>query len=153
LEKKTIIILAIVLGIVIIVPALLASMGALAYFGILQPKTLLPERCELQMAGINCNDYFLNGGSNEIQLTIENDRDNDLTIQSIEANSDEFKCSKEFGKELKKGMKQDLIIPDCNFPKIAKDQKLKIDLNVKWYNSGTPEFIHTFTGNIMSSVK
>ncbi|MCP3685074.1 MAG: hypothetical protein GY861_20625 [bacterium] len=36
----------------------LVVIGALAYFGVLSPQNLLPEKCELQM-GLNCKDYII----------------------------------------------------------------------------------------------
>ena len=51
----------------------LVVIGALAYFGILNPQTLLPERCELQQ-GFYCKDYRISAsGGAHVSGTADND--------------------------------------------------------------------------------
>jgi uncharacterized protein (UPF0333 family) len=42
--------------------------GALAYFGVLNPENFIPERCTFA-AGLNCDDYVYSGNQFEIAVT------------------------------------------------------------------------------------
>ena len=45
----------------------LVIIGALAYFGVLNPDTLIPEKCSLE-TGINCQDWQLETDAMHLQL-------------------------------------------------------------------------------------
>jgi hypothetical protein len=51
----------------------LVMVGALAYFGVLNPTNLLPERCTLP-AGFHCRDFRISDSSGQlrVQMTVEN---------------------------------------------------------------------------------
>ena len=55
----------------------LIVIGALAYFGVLSPSTLLPEKCALT-AGIGCDDWQVLASS--VRLVLSNGLGRDLTI-------------------------------------------------------------------------
>ena len=77
----------------------LVVIGALAYFGILNPQTLLPERCELQQ-GFYCEDYRMRAGGDgtatgpntnmdTVSFSLENGRGSDIMIQDAVVRSDD----------------------------------------------------------------
>jgi len=49
----------------------LVVIGTLAYFGVLNPSVLLPEKCTLQM-GFYCKDHQINQDNSEVSLRLEN---------------------------------------------------------------------------------
>jgi hypothetical protein len=150
MNKKTLIILIVVLGIVVILPTLLAITGSLAYFGILSPKNILPEVCELQM-GLDCDDYRLNTAKNQIELSITNNNGQDMIVKNISAASTEgFRCSTEFNEELKNGETHDFVISGCAFPKLRKDKKIKVELEMIWYTH-SPDYAHSMHGYLMAA--
>lgn len=65
----------------------LAAIGALAYFGVLNQDQFVPEKCLLD-AGIACDGYKITPSTSKIVMT--NGMGRDLVINSIEVGS----CSK-----------------------------------------------------------
>ena len=59
----------------------LIAISALSYFGVLNPKGLVPQRCTLE-AGISCPDFTIKEDS--VSLLIMNAKGEDLRISSIE---------------------------------------------------------------------
>jgi hypothetical protein len=69
----------------------LVVIGALAYFGVLNPQILLPERCELQQ-GFYCKDYMIgdNNGANlvlpagdNVTFTFQNGRGQGMMVTAV----------------------------------------------------------------------
>jgi len=65
----------------------LVVIGALAYFGILNPSILLPEKCTLQM-GMYCKDHRIDAANGRINLKLENGMGKDLIITNITITGD-----------------------------------------------------------------
>ena len=63
----------------------LVAIGALAYFGVLNPSRFLPSSCTVG-PGIGCDDFKVNGGaSGSIQLVLRNGMGNDVTQVAIDS--------------------------------------------------------------------
>ena len=62
---------------------ILVMIGALAYFGVLNPRNLIPDSCSVQ-AGFSCGDYMLDGtvGSEEVNLILINNLGRAIDITS-----------------------------------------------------------------------
>ncbi len=68
----------------------LVVIGALAYFGVLSPDTLLPEKCTLPIL-LNCKDHKVTDnptGADSIMLSILNGAGRDMTVYSVNLTSD-----------------------------------------------------------------
>ena len=151
----------------------LVVIGALAYFGILNPATLLPERCEVQM-GLYCKDHLINTSAStptpnkgRITLRIENGRGTDIKIAKIIANctsASTADCSwlpkiPGTGDELilngvtaKFSLNRSLCAIESAYK--GKNTKLKWDLAIKWYYAdSTSSFTHTAKGQLMAVVE
>jgi hypothetical protein len=69
----------------------LVVMGALSYFGVLNPTNLLPEKCALEI-GLDCTDYIVTDGGtgtnndDEIKIKLTNGRGKDVYITAIWVN-------------------------------------------------------------------
>ncbi|MFH1439828.1 MAG: hypothetical protein ABIG89_04635, partial [Candidatus Woesearchaeota archaeon] len=61
----------------------LVVIGALAYFGVLNPQNLLPEKCTFP-SGLYCQDYKINGLVDTISFKIENGRGEGMIITNID---------------------------------------------------------------------
>ena len=145
----------------------LIVIGALAYFGVLNPQTLLPERCELQL-GLRCKDHRVSSAANSIVLAVENGRGTDIMLVDVGAFSQELgvKCQNttllnmqtgnKFGMFLQNGASFSIIIP-CQTPLdsgIVGTGKRKWDLNMTWYDFGsTSAYSHTATGQLISVIE
>jgi len=56
--------------------------GTLAYFGVLNPSALMPEKCTLQM-GLYCKDHRIDGDNSRVVLKLENGMGRSLIITRI----------------------------------------------------------------------
>ncbi len=65
----------------------LIVIGALAYFGILNPSILLPEKCTLQM-GLYCQDHRIDGQTGTITFDLQNGIGKDMIIYSMNVTGD-----------------------------------------------------------------
>lgn len=72
----------------------LVVIGALAYFGVLNPQQFLPTKCQLPV-GLACTDYALGLNANENQLVLSNGLGTDIRLTSIAISSDTalFQCN------------------------------------------------------------
>ena len=159
MERRTLIILIVIAAGIPLILILLSVIGGLAYFGILNPSTLIPERCELQM-GFYCNDYFVETtreGAGRVSLTIENGRGSDNVIDSIQITSDSgVDCSKSFGITLRNGESDEFIIDDCRIPfSLTKEKEMpRFDIILNWFAAGSSaDFMHTLEGQLMTKVE
>ena len=60
----------------------LVVIGALAYFGVLNPQNLLPEKCILPM-GLYCKDHRIDGTADNVSLKLENGMGSGIIIRNI----------------------------------------------------------------------
>jgi len=150
----------------------LVVIGAFAYFGILNPNTLLPEKCQVQM-GLYCKDHLASTNSTNnngsILLTLENGRGSDIKIHNITATTDAFGGTtvcvlSNDGDDtlLRNGAKVSFKLngsgnPDmCGIPAEYKNSntKVKWDLMIKWFSVATgSEYMHTASGELMSVIE
>ena len=68
----------------------LIAIGALAYFGVLNPNSFLPDRCNMP-SGFNCKDFkvvnLAGAGADYMTISVENGAGRDVTIRSFVVNS------------------------------------------------------------------
>ena len=69
--------------------AVLVVIGALAYLGILDVETILPERCTFPVP-LNCQDHVIN--NENIQLVLLNGAGRGMDVRSIMAESEAFEA-------------------------------------------------------------
>jgi len=60
----------------------LAAIGALAYFGVLNPGNFLPDRCTLS-AGFSCIEFKVDGSSDDIKIRIQNNLGVDVSTVNV----------------------------------------------------------------------
>ena len=71
----------------------LVVIGALAYFGVLNPQNLLPEKCTLPV-GLYCKDYLISSTDSTVTLKIENGIGHGIIIRTISITGQVFnECS------------------------------------------------------------
>jgi hypothetical protein len=136
----------------------LVVIGALAYFGILNPSILLPERCELQM-GVNCKDYYIDGGADRILIKLENGRGSDCIVTDLIANASTLgiNCyNHTLTKTILNGRAEDFYLT-CDGSLAAyqgRNSKHKWDLEMKWYSVGSSAtYTHTMQGQLLARVE
>ncbi|MBI3051059.1 hypothetical protein HYY74_01240 [Candidatus Woesearchaeota archaeon] len=67
----------------------LVVIGALAYFGVLSPDTLLPEKCTFPVQ-IGCKDYKVTnaGAADSIIVSLQNGAGRDMIVRKVNATSE-----------------------------------------------------------------
>ncbi|MBN2454170.1 hypothetical protein JXB11_01355 [Candidatus Woesearchaeota archaeon] len=147
----------------------LVVIGALAYFGVLNPQTLLPERCELQQ-GFYCRDYLISEATDTITMKLENGRGQGIMVGVVNATgvgelagvqcyNETFKLwswAGKDGKHLTNGESAEFVLycQPNSFEGLANSGKKKFDLTVSWYqDDSTPSFNHTMTGQLLANIE
>ena len=64
----------------------LVVIAALAYFGVLSPDSLLPDKCAFPIT-LTCTDYNVKSTSPQIQFTVVNNGAKDIAITRVEVKS------------------------------------------------------------------
>ena len=74
---------------------ILIMIGALAYFGVLNPSKLLPNRCQFS-SEFQCLDYQISATSNTFNLKLKSNSGDPIQISAITLSSDtatQFSCT------------------------------------------------------------
>ncbi len=126
----------------------LVAIGALAYFGVLNPDRFLPSRCTLP-AGISCLDHearYAGPGAAEIDFTLKNNLGYDLASVSVTASG----CTSAATQPTFKNDEQRTFTPSgCLF---TIGQKYSGQLNVTYTNTNTG-ISHAAQGTIITNVQ
>jgi hypothetical protein len=67
---------------------ILLALGALAYFGVLNPSNLLPEKCTFP-TGFQCDDYIVNADGDNVSLRLINGKGEGVIIYNISLEDNE----------------------------------------------------------------
>ncbi len=154
---------------------IIVMIGAMTYFGILNPKKLLPERCSMSSEFI-CKDYRITESS--IKLLLRNNQDAAIILTGVSFESDaatQITCTQikeitpqtgdvdpvyplanPFEISWSRGEVKDFEITGCNAAAagILSGSKEKILVELVYYNAQTSdEFGHTSKGEILATVQ
>ncbi|MBN2454051.1 DUF4190 domain-containing protein [Candidatus Woesearchaeota archaeon] len=125
--------------------------GAMAYFGALDPATMLPERCELQQ-GLACPDFMVT--SDSVKMVIQNGMGMDITVTGITFEGDDITgaCDWTGEVEIKNGKLNAFSADGCQIA--GGESMTRINAEVNWYQSdSSPDFSHATNGMITAKVK
>ena len=142
----------------------LVVIGALAYFGVLNPSILLPEKCTMEM-GFDCKDFVFNTYTGAVILDIQNGRGDDLLVKELSITGNGIDCSidtsmyplsqtyggGEIGMLILNGQDRAVSIP-CN-ALVNRGGKLKSRISMKWAERGVDAFEHTSEGEILGRME
>lgn len=132
---------------------ILIMIGALAYFGILNPKQFLPSRCTFS-SEITCRDYWVNG--TDVRLMLINNMGRTVNMSSMVASSEDGYYCYGLPESVvwSEGDIIDVHFTDCRGGGIIPDTKFKFDVLVKWWDLKANEnYIHTTKGQVFSYVE
>jgi hypothetical protein len=132
--------------------------GAIAYFGVLNPKDLISDRCTFNPE-IECIDFSLNGEDNTLRLLLQNNVGELITLSSISLvslDSKDLVCTiPSLPITWQFTQSKQLIFTDCNYDEagypIGKSAKISIDLTYYPVRSGT-DFKKTAQGEIIGKI-
>ena len=138
---------------------ILVMIGALAYFGILKPSRLLPDRCSIGPE-FECIDYQISDSDDTIKMRLKSNIGKPIIIDSMSVSAESaagLSCS---GKPTISdawvgGSIKDLTFSGCNIGTVGlvAGEKGKILFNIKYYaiRSGS-SYAHNVNGEIFSTV-
>jgi len=153
----------------------LVVIGALAYFGVLSPTALLPEKCFLPI-GLNCEQHRLttsnanfevrNGMGDRITIvnfTVMNDLGQvackptgsvlNGALQGATATTGAIECSNEQADcQAANGESVTISLTGCSNVGVAGD-KSKYALNVVYFKGSDQSFAHTVEGELLTRIE
>ena len=145
----------------------LVVIGALAYFGVLNPTRLLPPKCTFP-TGINCRDFVVSDSGESITVKLINGMGRDIYIRSLEAvpqagnTAASGTCMQDYGagseQIIANGQSIDITV-DCaaageTITSTAADAKYRWDLNlVMFYADSDSTFSKTLIGELLTNVE
>jgi len=137
----------------------LIAIGALAYFGVLNPSKFLPSSCTLQ-PGLDCSEFKVQASDNTVHLFVRNGMGEsvDFSALGIDTNSDgdtadATDCAAIDPASIADGaMSAELTItcPDAQVGTVG--SRFKGDL-IGTYIKGTSTLTHTLSGSITSEAE
>ena len=91
-EGRGLAIAAVVIGAILtLLPLFFILLGSIAYFGVVDPSTMMPDRCSFQ-AGIACNDFSYENGRFDVEIT--NGLGRAIVVQNVRMSGDDIgSCS------------------------------------------------------------
>ncbi|MBI3034458.1 hypothetical protein HYY72_04830 [Candidatus Woesearchaeota archaeon] len=124
----------------------LVVIGALAYFGVLSPDSLLPGKCTLPV-GFSCSDYSITEHS--IMLKIQNNAGRDILIQNINITSDALAnpCNNPFSTTLKNSDITSFLVVGCPPANTGRDKsRYRVVITYQYTDSNVQ---HTAYGELL----
>jgi len=140
----------------------LVVIGALSYFGVLSPATLLPEKCTFPVS-MSCVDHEVTG--TQLRLILLNGAGRDMIIREISASADALglggggeDCSLLPAQEdttLRNGQRADFVLSEaapataCTFRDTGRDKnRYNITVRYSWLDSRT--ITHRLNGELLA---
>jgi len=132
----------------------LVVIGALAYFGVLNPQQFLPRKCQFAQ-GLVCMDHKLSSTATELHLLLNNGLGRDISIKLLNFTSDNglVGCQNisATGITLTTG-EELLLIADCPNFQAKQGTRLKGKLTLV-YDDLQSGFNHTSPGTLLTDVE
>jgi len=133
----------------------LIVIGALAYFGVLNPNMLVPPKCTLE-TGLSCKDYRIT--ADKITLSVENGMGKGMIIQKVSIYQVGgagrcFNGTDLLAITIANGREGALEVY-CQTPLTNTGRKEKFDLNITYYyQDSTVTYNHTLKGEILATLE
>ena len=122
---------------------ILIMIGALAYFGILNPRSFLPNRCNFGSEW-SCIDYQVTAGTNTIRLRLKNNLGEPTTINNIAVGSSDgansIYCTATAPSppvtNVKSGQLIDFVFTGCSLSTygVIQGEKTKLNITLDYYS-------------------
>lgn len=155
----------------------LIVIGALAYFGVLNPTILLPEKCTMQM-GLYCKNHIIMD-NNMVFFELENGMGKGIILTSMNVTGDLVNCWVRFaeascpssgnpwddcfnqknGLHINNGQSRVFNMSDdavtyTSCSTVKRVGKTKASIAIKWYfDDATKLFTHTMNGEVLSNIE
>ena len=136
---------------------IIIMIGTLAYFGILSPSKILPNRCNFG-AEFQCLDHQIAGGGTTLKIRLKNNVGESITVSSMTFTSESttaFSCTipPTMPSSWTSGTVQDLAWTGCSGGGLVGGEKGKIGVVVTYYSvSSGSTYSKQVKGEIFSAV-
>ncbi|MDD5086340.1 MAG: hypothetical protein PHV16_01180 [Candidatus Nanoarchaeia archaeon] len=136
----------------------LVVIGALAYFGVLNPQNLMPEKCTFPM-GLYCEDYILREGA-AASFRLQNGMGNSINITKISINSQSYTqldCENlEVNTVIHNGESEIITVPCTSLE--ASNSKVRAEIDLTYCDAGLSAldcatFSHTMRGELLTRIE
>ena len=138
---------------------ILIMISALAYFGVLRPSRLLPDRCSFG-AEFECRDFQISQIDDTVKVKLKNNVGGAITVNSMSVSTESaitLNCTgdPDFTGVWPLGGIRDFIFTECNTGEVGfvSGDKGKVSINLGYYSvrSGS-EYSHIVSGTIFATV-
>ena len=129
--------------------------GALAYFGVLNPMMFVPERCTLG-TGLNCDQAFLIE-TDGLTIRVLNSLGRDIRVTDFNATyqGDGVSCTWENAEDetIINGRSFDFVLENCDL-ELHEGRKIQMDLELRYFpvDAGAG-FATTTRGSVLATVQ
>ena len=134
---------------------ILVMIGTLAYFGILNPSRILPNRCTFS-SEFSCSDHLLK--ANEVRVKLKNNLGEPIELTSVSLSKDDgtaISCTAPSLGTWKAGEVKELAWTACTAPTgLIQGNKGKVLLSLKYYASAsTSTYTKESQGDVYATVQ
>ncbi len=133
----------------------LVVIGALAYFGILSPTALLPEKCFLPI-GLDCEQHKVTETTADFQ--IRNGLGDSITVTHfwLEDNDGALACGDDTGAAfvdltMANGQNKAISLAGCSNG--VAGEKTKFSINMVYYKGTATTFTHSLEGELLTNIE
>ncbi|MBD3313533.1 hypothetical protein GF345_03755, partial [Candidatus Woesearchaeota archaeon] len=131
----------------------LVVIGALSYFGVLDPTSLLPEKCTLQTGPLVCQDQVIyavqENNAGYVNIHFKNIFEDAIQIKSLNVTGSNFECASDFFQPRTVSPGRDACIGlSCDYP----GDSAKKSMSLKLTYSKVDGLDKTLDGEIVSSI-
>lgn len=125
--------------------------GALAYFGVLNPTMFVPERCSLG-SGLSCDTFTVSPAAANIRVT--NSLGRDITVTGFEAEYLDNTCVWDDTQIVRAGQHFDFNLDGCGLDANNQGRKIQFDLEFTYFpTDATDDFENTIQGSLLATVQ
>lgn len=138
----------------------LVVIGALAYFGVLDPQRLLPERCTIQ-TGVTCRNWVVSASNNKIMIEVLNGMGRNIEIDGssslIGASGNPVRsCNTTRGYNITTGSSEDVVFDNCDPATFTEDTVSKYRWEIRlvwWYADAGSDYAKTYSGELFAAIQ
>jgi len=130
----------------------LIAIGALAYFGVLNPSRFLPRSCTL-MPGLDCNDFKVQASDNTVHIFIRNGIGDSIDFSALNIDVDGTTCTAINPAAINDGALSPELTVTCGDALVGAVGTRFRGSVTGTYTIGTSTVTHTLTGQIVSPVE
>lgn len=138
---------------------ILIMISTLAYFGVLKPSRLLPDRCSFG-AEFECKDFQISQADDTIKVKLKNNAGDAIAVNSMSVSTESaiaLNCTgaPDFTGVWPLGGIRDFIFTECNTHEVGfvSGDKGKVSIKLSYYSirSGS-DYSHIVSGEIFATV-